>query len=458
MTYSIAARYSTSVEPECGSARRSPAIRPAARLAFAIAVCVLALPPTARWNEQAQLFAGDPSSGDGFGTAVAIYGNTLVTSSSGDDTPAGDLAGSAYVFARSDGVWSQQAHLYASDAEASDQFGTAVAIFGGRIVVAARSDTTGAGSYAGSAYPFVRSGTTWIADGHLFADDASAYDSFGRSVGISGDTIVVGASLDDIGALNEAGSAYVFVRGSVSWSQQDHLFASDAGAEDRFGNKVAIHGDTIVVGAQYWDGPSANGTGCAYVFTRSAGNWSQQARLVADDFEAGDEFGCAVAISGELIVVGSCQDNTVAGSDPGSAYVFVRSGGAWTQQGHLFADDARPNDHFGASVAISGKTVVVGAFADDTAAGDSAGSVYVFTRIAGVWIQQAHIFASHPAAGDEFGGAVAVYGDTAVMGVPEDATAAGNHAGSTYVYTKSFLDTFVGEPPAWLPARRRSSK
>jgi hypothetical protein len=424
------------------------------RLAFAAILCVFALPPTVHWNQQQQLFAGDPATGDGFGVDVSISGDTVVAGSFGDDTPAGGEAGSAYVFSRTDGVWSQQAHLYASDASASDFFGVAVGISGDRIVIGARSDETPAGTYAGSVYPFVRSGNTWSPDGHLYAGDPAASDQFGYSVGISGETAVVGVPWDDTASGSDAGSVYAFRRGSVVWYEQGHLFPNDPGMDDQFGKAVAISADTIVAGAQYWDGPSANGTGCAYVFTRNAGTWSQQARLVADDFEPGDEFGCAVAISGDLVVVGSCQDDTVAGSDAGSVYVFARSGSIWTQQAHLYAADAVSNDHFGAAVGISGKRIVVGAWADDTAIGNYAGSAYVFGRVGGVWTQQDHIFAGDPEAGDEFGSALAISGDTVVVGVPEDTTPGGSNAGSAYIYVENFFDTWVGEPTTLLQRPR----
>ena len=167
--------------------------------------------------------------------------------------------------------------------------------------------------------------------------------------------------MDDGAAGVDQGSAYVFVRSGGVWSQQQKLLASDAAAGDLFGVSVAISGETVVVGAPFDDGAAGFDQGSAYVFVRSGGVWSQQQKLEASDAAAGDMFGSSVAISGETVVVGAPLDDGAAGTDQGSAYVFVRSGGVWSQQQKLEASDAAAVDCFGFSVAISGETVVVGA-------------------------------------------------------------------------------------------------
>ena len=151
------------------------------------------------------------------------------------------------------------------------------------------------------------------------------------------------------------------------------------------------------------------------MFVRSGGAWTQQAKLTASDAAADDRFGISVAVAGDTAVVGAFLDDTLAGTDAGSAYVFVRSGGAWTQQAKLTASDAAADDPFGDSVAVAGDTAVVGAL-DDTLAGTDAGSAYVFVRSGGAWTQQAKLTASDAAADDQFGYSVAVAGDTAVVG------------------------------------------
>ena len=195
-------------------------------------------------------------------------------------------------------------------------------------------------------------------------------------------------------------------------ARETKLTASDGAAADIFGFSVAISGDTAVVGAALDDVPGAanddTASGSAYVFVRSAGAWSEQQKLTASDAAAGDLFGRSVAISGESVVVGAFNDDDTA-SDSGSAYVFQRSGTTWSQEAKLTASDAALSDFFGFSVAISGDTAVVGAHLDDDAGGDS-GSAYVFQRSAGVWSEQQKLTASDAALADEFGFSVAISG------------------------------------------------
>lgn len=181
---------------------------------------------------------------------------------------------------------------------------------------------------------------------------------FGFAVGIDGETVGVGAPVDN----TAAGSAYVFVRSGTSWSQQAKLTASDAAAVDNFGrNVVGISGDTLVVGAPFDDTGAGTDAGSAYVFVRSGTSWSQQAKLTASDAAAGDAFGISVSISGDTVVAGAFNDDD-GGTNSGSAYVFTRSGTSWSQQQKLTASDAAAGDQFGFSVSNSGNTVVAGAF------------------------------------------------------------------------------------------------
>ena len=304
----------------------------------------------------------------------------------------------------------QQAYLKASNngAVTDDAFGWSVAVSGDTVVVGARgedSSTTGVDStpnesayISGAAYVFVRSGTTWSQQAYLKASQVSANDYFGHSVAVSGDTVVVGAYAEASSTTgvnstaNEsasgAGAAYVFVRSGTAWSQQAYLKAHQVTANDAFGWSVAVSGDTVVVGATGEDssttGPTANGTpnegssgaGAAYVFVRSGTTWSQQSYLKADKVTANDWFGYSVAVSGDTVVVGAfLEDSSTTGvnstanesaSGAGAAYVFVRSGTAWSQQAYLKASQVTAGDAFGGSVAVSGDTVVVGAYGEDS--------------------------------------------------------------------------------------------
>ncbi|MEK6642674.1 MAG: FG-GAP repeat protein [Planctomycetota bacterium] len=385
-------------------------------------------------QEQAKLIASDAAPNDLFGYSIAISGDTAVVGADVDDHAGGNDAGSAYVFVRVGGVWTEQAKLIASDAAAGDKFGYSVAVSGDTAVVGAESDTHAGGASAGSAYVFVRSGTDWIQQAKLIASDAAVADLFGVSVALSGDTAVVGAFFEDNAGGSEAGSAYVFVRSGTVWTQQTKLIASDAAVADLFGTSVALSGDTAVVGANSDDNTGGANAGSAYVFVRSGTIWTEQAKLTASDAAVSDLFGVSVAISGDTALVGANNDDNAFDADAGSAYIFVRSGVAWTQQARLVASDAAATDNFGISVALSGDTALVGAWQNDNLGGADAGSAYVFIRSGVVWTQQAKLIASDAAATDIFGVSVALSGDTAVVGARADDNAGGSDAGSAYTF------------------------
>jgi uncharacterized protein (TIGR03437 family) len=392
----------------------------------------------ANWTQRQKLIADDGAANDSFGVSVAISGDTVVVgASSSGDIGANTDQGSAYVFTRSitpsGAVWTQQQKLTADDGAALDDFGFRVAISGDTVVVSAPLDDIGGNFDVGSAYVFARSGAVWTQQRKLTADDGAAFDRFAFSVALSGDTVVVGAPLADIGANRDEGSAYVFVIREDNHVQQQQLFADDGAANESFGVSVALSGDTAVVGA-FSDDIGANADqGSAYVFTRSGGNWTLQQKLIAHDGASGDFFGISVAISGDTVVAGAVVDTIGANTAQGSAYVFTRSGTIWTQQQKLVADDGGTNDLFGRSVAVSGDSMVVGAIGYN----DFQGSAYVFTRSGTVWTQQQKLVADDGVAFDLFGEAIALSGNTVVVGEASDAIGVKTVPGSAYVFTRS---------------------
>jgi hypothetical protein len=197
-------------------------------------------------------------------------------------------------------------------------------------------------------------------DASLPGADGAAGDHFSYSVALDGDTVLVGAYADSVGANVSQGSAYVFTRSGSTWTQQAKLTADDGASYDFFGTSVALDGETALVGA-YRDDVGANmDEGSVYVFTRSGTTWTQQAKLVASDGAAGDWFGYSVALNGDTALVGACTTGTI--SQQGSAYVFSRSGTTWTQQAKLMPGDGVPRNFFGISVALDGNTALVGAY------------------------------------------------------------------------------------------------
>ncbi len=381
----------------------------------------------------------------------------------------------------------QQAYLKASNTGSVDKFGNSVAVSANTVVVGAWSEDSAATGVngngadnmkdeSGAAYVFVRDGTTWSQQAYLKASNTDLADHFGVSVAVSGETIVVGADGEDSAATgvngnqasnsaSSAGAAYVFVRSGTIWSQQAYLKASNTSGADAFGSSVAVSGDTIVVGAR-----SEGNAGAAYIFLRSGTTWSQQAYLKASNADSADYFGDSVAVSGEIVVVGAQSEASAAtgvngnGTDnskplSGAAYVFVRNGTTWSQQAYLKASNTDSLDAFGQSVAVSGDTVVVGAYRENSAAtgvnGDQAsngandaGAAYVFVHNGTTWSQQAYLKASNTQAEDAFGHSVAVSGDTIAVGAHGEDSAApgvnGNQAsnaapgsGAGYVFVRS---------------------
>lgn len=399
---------------------------------------VLSLPPEAT---ETKFTADDVASLDGFGSSVALNGDTALVGA-----PMDDGTGSAYVFVRdSQGIWIQQAKLTAADAAVGDEFGISVALSGDTAIVGAHMDDD-AGGDCGSAYVFVRddqgtpdrSDDTWSQQAKLTANDAAAEDFFGTSVGLSGVTALVGAWGDN-DAGSDSGSAYVFVRFGTNWAHQAKLTASDAAMGDSFGTSVGLSGETALVGA-----PMNDGVGSAYVFVRGGSSWSQEDKLTASDAGAADGFGSSVGLSGDLALVGAPMDDD-AGGDSGSAYVFVRSAMSWSQEDKLNTLDAAPGDSFGLAVALSADMALVGAAMDDVAGGDS-GSAYVFMRDGSAdWRLQNRFTASDAAAGDIFGSAVALSGGTALVGAPGDDDG-GDGSGSAYLFETSVVQYGIGLP------------
>jgi hypothetical protein len=258
--------------------------------------------------------AADGAVNDNFGTSVAISGDYAIVSS-----PYASDQGAAYIFFRSGGTWAQQAKLTASDASANSNFGSSVSISGDYAIVGAKW----ANSYQGAAYVFFRSGSTWTEQSILLASDgAGTSDYFGSSVSISGDYAVVGAPSNQIGSNVSQGSAYVFLRSGSTWTQQTRLLASDGAASDAFGSSVSISGSYVIVGATGSDiaGSTNVNEGAAYIFERSGASWVQQPKL-ADSYVSDAYFGGSVSISGDYAIV--------AALGTGGVRVYQRSASGW---------------------------------------------------------------------------------------------------------------------------------
>ncbi|MEN8130027.1 MAG: choice-of-anchor D domain-containing protein [Pseudomonadota bacterium] len=341
------------------------------------------------WSQQQKLTASDGAADDRFGWAVAVQGDTAVIGKESWDFFA-PPPGAAYLFTRdSAGGWSEQQKLTAYDGEAGDYFGEALALSGDTVVVGAYGDDD-MGDSSGSAYVFTRdSAGLWSLQQKLLASHDTSGENFGRSVGLDGDTAVISAiGYDYNGTLIDSGMAYVFTRDSAGvWSEQGALIPSDNADYNQFGKSVAVSGDTLVVGCS-GDDQIAYNTGAAYVFTRDTGGvWSEWQKLIASDASYNESFGFAVDLDGDNLVVGAYLDDD-NGTDSGSAYVFTRdAGGVWSEQLKLLASDGLAYDYFGGygtkAVGISGSTVIGGAALHDTLLGANTGAAYLFEILPG---------------------------------------------------------------------------
>ncbi|MBW4442205.1 MAG: DUF4347 domain-containing protein [Plectolyngbya sp. WJT66-NPBG17] len=382
-------------------------------------------------TEQSKLTASDGAASDCFGISVAISGNTAIVGSYLDDDKGTD-SGSAYIYQFNGTSWVQQSKLTASDGAASDFFGYSVAISGNTAIVGSYLDDD-KGTNSGSAYIYQFNGTSWVQQSKLTASDGAASDYFGYSVAISGNTAIVGSYLDDdLGT--DSGSAYIHQFNGTSWVQQSKLTASDGAAFDRFGYSVAISGNTAIVGS-YLDDDKGTNSGSAYIHQFNGTSWVQQSKLTASDGAASDFFGYSVAISGNTAIVGSYFDDD-KGTDSGSAYIYQFNGTSWVQQSKLTASDGAASDFFGYSVAISGNTAIVGSYFDDDKGTDS-GSAYIYQFNGTSWVQQSKLTASDGAAFDRFGYSVAISGNTAIVGSYLDDNPGTANSGSAYIFADS---------------------
>jgi hypothetical protein len=433
-----------------------------------------------------------PNKNMSYGYDVEIYGDTITvgaymeksgqtTITNGNTAASDDTAynGAVYVYTRdNESTWSQQSYIKPSNAQQTSTyftyFGFDTSLENDTLVVGAQCDysnqtsitnsssaasTNTSSACAGAVFVYTKSGTDWSQQSYIKSSNGGPEDQLGRSVALSGDTIVAGANKEDTGS-NDSGAAYVFTRSGTSWSQQAILKASNSDADDQLGNVVDIDGDTIVVWAEReasnqttitnGTGASSNNSnqysGAVYVFTRSGTSWSQQAYIKSSNNAASDFYGSTLSLDGDTLAVGSTGDdgnqNTItngtgASSDnslanSGAVFVYTRSGTDWSQQAYIKPSNAAEYGGFGSSVSLQGDLLVVGTDEDSNAttitngstassdtSSENSGAVYVFKRIGTSWSQIAYIKAVNADAQDSFGSGgsgVAIDNSTIVVG------------------------------------------
>ena len=393
-----------------------------------------ATPALAQFVEAQKLAVSDETAAEWFGRSVSVSGNTAVVGEASDACAAGLRCGSVHVLGFNGTSWIAEQKLTASDAAANNAFGTSVSQSVDTVVVGALNDDCVAGLDCGSAYVFRFNGTSWVEEQKLTASDAAAFDQFGYSTSVSGETAVVGAFQTSCAAGAYCGSAYVYRRSGTSWVQEQELTASDAEADDLFGWSVSVSGETIVVGAWHRVCNSGPFCGTAYVYRFNGTSWVETQKLVASDEGGNDWFGRSVYVSSDTAIVGAPAFECMAGTLCGSAYVFRFNGTSWVQEQKLTASDAAADDWFGMSVSVSGKRAVVGARDTDCADGVDCGSAYVYWFDGNSWVDEQKLTASDVGEDDWFGYSVSVSGETILVGAPTRQCTAGVDCGVAYVF------------------------
>jgi hypothetical protein len=375
---------------------------------------ILTLAPFATAADDPFLKATNTAPDSFFGRAVAVSGSTLAVGAPKEDSNATD-SGAVYVYVRdlsNAASWRLEALIKAPNADAGDNFGGAVALSGNTLIIGAPSEdgdgssqTDNSAPSSGAAYVYQRVAGTWVFQAYLKAANQGDFDLFGQSVAIDENTAVVGAYGEDGPAENHSasGAVYVFVKSGNVWTQQAYLKASTPAAGDFLGLSVSISGQTVVAGAANED-TGASDSGAAYVFVRSGNTWTQQARLKAATPVAAELLGWGVSVSGDSIVAGARNATSGAQTSAGAAYVFTRSGAAWSLQARLTAVTPVAEGRFGSAVAICGDKLIVGAPADPSGTGNAE----VFLRRGTLWTWQQTLKHLDPNAGDAIGNAVAI--------------------------------------------------
>ena len=371
------------------------------------------------------------------------------TTASSDNT--NGYSGAVYVYKRSGVNWAQEAYIKAANNNEDDYFGVSVSLSGDTLVVGAQGEdsnittitngtntsSNNSNGSSGAVYVFKRTGVTWAQEAYIKATNNNTDDQFGVSVSFSGDTLVVGAHFEDSNETtitngttassnnsnSASGAVYVYKRSGVTWAQEAYVKAPNNDASDAFGMSVSLSGDTFAVGVEGEDsnqatitnGATASGdnsnssSGAVYVYKRTGVNWAQEAYIKAANNDEFDSFGYSVSLSGDTLVVGAYAEDSNqttitngagassdnSNTDSGAVYVYKRTGVTWAQEAYIKANNNNTNDSFGHNVSLSGDTLVVGAYFEDSnqttitngsgASGNNSrsasGAVYVYRNI-----------------------------------------------------------------------------
>ena len=366
-----------------------------------------------------------PHSSDEDGFAIAVDGATVAVGAPG----ASSFSGEAYIYTRGANGWVELQRITPSDHVIGDSFGSSVAVAGNVVVVGAPAKS----SSSGAAYVFTRANGTFTQRAKLVESAPANGNQFGAAVAATGDWIFVGAP----GEFGQQGVARVFRRSGSAWPENDELGASPPTSGDRFGASLAVDGNLLLVGVPGDDTEAANGGAVIpFGYVSQAAQWVADAKITPSLVSSGEKFGSAVAIDGTRAVIGA-PFATSTGANAGRAWVYAHGTSGWTEQAQLLGSRTAAGDELGLAVAISGNVAAVGAPHGSQRAAQ-AGEVSVFTASGSTWSELHEIEASDGLASDFFGSAVGLVGDALLVGADGN-DAAGAAAGRTYAIDVSVL-------------------
>jgi hypothetical protein len=384
------------------------------------------------WTEQ-QVNPSDETPGTFYGTAAVLLGDTAVIGAFGDHSH----QGAAYVVKKAGSTWAEAQKLTADDGMPGEEFGYDAAIEPNLLAVTAWNAFVDGHTAQGAVYLFDDEDAGWVQTQKLTADDGGNFDNFGQSVALDTDHVIVGANGATIDGRGAQGAAYVFVPGGSGWAQSAKLVAEDGAEVDNFGESIAVDGDMILVGSPTADIDGHSDQGAVYMFEYDGTTWTQTQKILADEGGDFDDFGMALSLDGDRLVVGA----------PGgsAAYVFERDTGSgqWSETQQLVGDDTAAGDNFGDAISLHGDEVLVAADVATVEGNTSRGAAYLFAVTDGTWSQTHKFFASDGGTDNFFGASAAYDGTTAIL------TSAQHNA--AYFYEREapddvFRDGFDGVP------------
>ena len=361
---------------------------------------------------------GDSSADDLGGYSLAVSGNTVLYGAPGENLAASGNVGAVYAWVRSsNGFWVIQQKILPITVNLGMFFGSASALDGDMALIGADNALVG-GQFSGGVFQYQRSNNSFSFVNQISPSDGATGDRFGYAMALSNNTLAVSAPFANVTGLQNTGAIYVFTRNGNSWTQQAKLTADDLlAANATLGISIALDGDTLLASAP---NSGAQNQGLVFVFVRNGSTWTRQAVLSGLDSANGDLFGQGLAIRGNLAVIGAPGDDIGAAANRGSARVFFRSATEWTEIQQYSNPNGEAGDQFGRAVAMTNDAALISANAADTVATPDAGVAYAYARTASGLINAAPIVLSDnsQSAGDFFGYALAADAARAVVGAP----------------------------------------